>query len=466
MHLPSWIVRRVTYPWHEYMRGRPTLRYYRETERLARTRPEDLANLERQRLQELLAFVAERLPYYKKLLNGENGDRIQRDPYEALHALPALSKADVRAHTDELVYRDVPGGLIPCGSGGTTGDTLHFFIDRERAAQPLGCRLFMQQLFGVHPGDRRVYLWGSPIETRGSRFKYGRDRLLNELLLDAFDLSPRSLDRHLDAIRRFRPRAIYSYPTAAALLARHALKRYRPQDFPWLRLVVMTGEEITPDQRAQARAAFGCAIVAEYGSREVGLIAHECPHGGLHILSHHIHVEILNGDKAAAPEEAGEVTCTNMTTRGQPMIRYRLGDVGRRLSARCACGLPFPLMKIEGGRTTGFVVLRDGRLCHGAISSTVLRDEPGIVQFKTYQRAVDRFEVLVVVDERFDPGALERIRGRYRAVFGPHVQAQIRVVDEIPPDPSGKRRHVISDVAPDYRHFASIGVAASDERQS
>jgi phenylacetate-CoA ligase len=113
-------------------------------------------------------------------------------------------------------------------------------------------------------------------------------------------------------------------------------------------------------------------------------------------------------------------------------------------------------MRIVGGRTSGFVLLGDGRLCHGAVSSTALRDEVGIVEFKTYQRAVDRFEVLLVVDERFERAALARIQRRYRTLFGPGVQVVCRVVDRIPPDPSGKRRHVVSDVAPNYARFEVV----------
>ena len=462
MSLPAWIVRNLTYPWHEWLRGRPTLCFYHETKRLAAVSSAELTEVATERMRGLLAFASEHLPYYQTALPSVTKSSCAADPYATLTALPVLSKADVRAHADELIHRDVPGGLIPCGSGGTTGDTLRFFIDRIREAQPLGCRLFMQELFGVRPGDRRVHLWGSPIESRASRFKHGRDRLLNEMLLNAFDLSPKSLDRYLDAIRRFRPRLIYSYPTAAALLAQHAARRSRAGDFDWLRLFVLTGEEITPDQRAQVREAFGCAVASEYGSREVGLIAHECPHGGLHVISHHIHVEILKDGLPLPVGDLGEIACTNMTTRAQPMIRYRLGDVGRLVSTPCECGLPFPLMRIEGGRTTGFVVLSDGRLCHGAISSTVLRDEPGIVQFRTVQKTVDRFEVFLVVDERFDPRATERIRHRYRSLFGSRVQVQTRIVEQIPPDPSGKRRHVISEVAPDYWNFRSDSCKGDD----
>jgi phenylacetate-CoA ligase len=121
-------------------------------------------------------------------------------------------------------------------------------------------------------------------------------------------------------------------------------------------------------------------------------------------------------------------------------------------------------MRVAGGRNSGFVALPDGRLCYGSVSSCVLRDEPGITEFKTYQRALDRFEVLLVVDGRFDAGAIARIQRRYRRLFGPQVRVDCRVVESIPPDPSGKRRHVVSDIAPDCATFELVHGGEADGR--
>ena len=83
-------------------------------------------------------------------------------------------------------------------------------------------------------------------------------------------------------------------------------------------------------------------------------------------------------------------------------------------------------------------------------SKTVLFDQPGIVEFKTLQRELDSFEVLLAVDGRFDPATIPRIQQRYRELFGPRINVDCRVVERIPPDPSGKRRYVVSDVALNY----------------
>jgi phenylacetate-CoA ligase len=175
----------------------------------------------------------------------------------------------------------------------------------------------------------------------------------------------------------------------------------------------------------------------------------------MHILAPHVHVDIAVAGKTMPAGACGDVICTTLNTRAQPFVRYRVGDVGRLLAESCPCGLPFPTMRLEGGKITGFIALPGGRLCHGALTSHVLRSEPGIRAFRTHQRALNDFEVLLVVDNDFSPATIERIRERYRALFGPQVRVQCRLVEAIPPDPSGKRRYVVSDVAARYSAFAA-----------
>ena len=461
MSLPEWLVRYLTYPAHERLRRRPTLHEFGQLAQLAAAGPDRVRGDAAQRLTKLLIFAAEQLPYYAYRFALCGVDPYAEDPHRELLKLPVLEKKVVRAHANGMIWRDVPGGLVPHSSGGTSGDTLHFHIDRTRQAEDLSARLLMQSLFGVGMGERRLYLWGSPIEARTARVKRWRDTLLNELLLDAFEMSPKQMDAHLARILAFRPRLIYGYPSATALLARHAADSYAPKDFRWLRLVVLTGEEVTPDQIAQVRQTFGCAVATEYGNREVGLIAHECPRGGMHVLWPHIHVDIAVRGQHVSTGQCGDVICTTLNARAQPFLRYRVGDLGRLLPRSCACGLPLPLMRLEGGKITGFIALPNGRLCHGAITAHILRDQNGIVEFKTYQHTLRDFEVLLVVDDRFDPATFAGIQRRYRALFGPQVNVDCRVVPRIPPDPSGKRRYVISAVAPNYTNFDVVGSPAT-----
>ena len=444
---PEWFARCVTFPLYERACGRATLCEMRRFAAELHLPADALASLARDRLRQLLAFAARELPYYRRLFASRGVRPEQDDAYAALQRLPVLDKPAARAHARDMTWPAVPGGPRPAVTGGTSGDTLNFHLDRGHHARNMGARLALHQSLGVRPGDRRLFLWGSPIEVRRSRWRLLRDVLINERVADAFDLPAERMYAYLEFIRSYRPRLMYGYGTALALLARHALKRGGPP-LPAPRAVILTSDETTPDERAAVQAAFRAPALNEYGSREMGIIAHECLHGALHVLTPLVYVEILRDGRPVPPGEAGQIVCTNLAGRAQPLIRYAQGDFGRLRPEPCACGSPLPVLVLEGARSNGFIVLADGRLCSDHVLMCPTRIDPSIIEFKVYQRAIDRFEVLLVVDERYRPSVSERLREKYREYFGPRVQVNVRLVDRIPPDPSGKRRRFISDVRP------------------
>ena len=96
------------------------------------------------------------------------------------------------------------------------------------------------------------------------------------------------------------------------------------------------------------------------------------------------------------------------------------------------------------GRTTDFVVAQDGTVMHGLALVYVVRDLPGIEKFKIVQESVDHTRVLLAVDADFDPANVVRIRAGMAQRLGERVRIDVDIVADIPPEASGKYRHVIS----------------------
>ncbi|MBN2446996.1 MAG: capsular biosynthesis protein, partial [Phycisphaerae bacterium] len=220
MSLSEWMVKQVTYPLHEKARGRDTLRRTSELAQLLQRSPAEVHAESMRRLRRQLEFANLFVPFYRARFARHGVEPDAADPLAELQRLPVLTKAEIRAARSSIVYRDSPGGPLPAVTGGTTGETLKFHTDRIRAASNMATRLWLQRQFGVSPGDRRIYLWGSPLEVRVSRVKRWRDRLLNEVVLNAFELTPPRMDEYVRRIRRYRPRLIYGFSSALALLAR------------------------------------------------------------------------------------------------------------------------------------------------------------------------------------------------------------------------------------------------------
>jgi phenylacetate-CoA ligase len=438
---------RLFFPLHERLRGRATVPAMRGLETLLGRTSEEVQLECGRRLRQLLHACRERLPYYRNLFRERGVDPDGAEALAELAKLPILDKRTVRANAAGMIDTGVRSGPQPCVSGGTSGDTLHFFVSRERQAQTMGARLFMQSLFGVQPGDRRAWLWGSPIELKRSRIRRLRDRLINERVFDAFVMSDAAMDEYASRIATWQPRLLIGYSSAVARLAERLSRRRDPRDFRALRVVVVTGDEITAEQRRTIEQAFGCRVAAEYGSREVGLIAHECPTGSLHVLSPVVHVEVMRNGRPVPAGVAGQIVCTNLAERAQPLVRYAVGDLAASGGGPCACGLPLPTLAIHAGRVTGFIALPDGRLCHGHAAAYLVRSDERVREFRVVQHALDRIEVLIAT-ESSESGDIEAgVRERFANQLGAELRVHCRFVPDIPPDPSGKRRHLISHVA-------------------
>jgi phenylacetate-CoA ligase len=277
-----------------------------------------------------------------------------------------------------------------------------------------------------------------------------RDKLLRTRLLPAFEMSDAKVEGFLREIRGMRPRMLFGYPSALAHIARRAEAKGRRMDDLGIRVAFVTSERLYDEQRRQIESTFGCRVANGYGGRDAGFIAHECPDGGMHITAEDIVIEIVdNAGNVLAPGRAGEIVVTHLATGDFPFIRYRTGDVAVLEVTSCKCGRGLPLIREIQGRTTDFVVTRDGTVMHGLSLVYVVRDIPGVKQFKIVQESVDHTKVLLVADADFDRGNAARIRTAMAQRLGSGVRIDVEFVDDIPAEASGKHRYVISKaVAP------------------
>jgi phenylacetate-CoA ligase len=136
-----------------------------------------------------------------------------------------------------------------------------------------------------------------------------------------------------------------------------------------------------------------------------------------------------------------------MAGEGFPFVRYQTGDVGVLDDRACECGRGLPLIKELQGRTTDFVVARDGTVMHGLALIYVVRDLPGIAKFKIVQESTDRTRVMLVAGPDYDPRTAQRIRAGMAERLGAGVSIDVEMVADIEAETSGKFRYVTSKVA-------------------
>jgi phenylacetate-CoA ligase len=441
------LVSGLLFPLHERLKGHDSPAVLRRLEETQWWKPERLRALQVERLQALIGRAFEQVPYYRELMQARGFGPDDIRGLEDLGRFPLLTKPDIRAHSEALKARDARG-LASFNTGGSSGEPLIFYIGKERVSHDVAAKWRATRWWDVDIGDREVVVWGSPIELSAQDLvRVLRDRLLRTRLIPAFEMSQANLDRFVAEIRAFRPRMLFGYPSSLSLIARHARMRGQPMDDLGVKVAFVTSERLYDDQRAAIEEGFACPVANGYGGRDAGFIAHACPEGSLHITAEDIIVEVVDstGD-AVPPGVAGEIVVTHLATGDFPFVRYRTGDVGVLSGHTCACGRGLPVLAEIQGRTTDFVVARDGTVMHGLSLIYVLRGVPGIDKFKIVQESLDHTRIQLVLTAAFDRTRLVEIERGIQARLGAGVRVDLEPVSDLAVERSGKFRYVVSKV--------------------
>ncbi|WGG48171.1 phenylacetate--CoA ligase family protein [Rugamonas sp. DEMB1] len=334
------LVSGLLFPLHERLKRHSSVRVRRQLEQTQYCTPEQLRQLQLERLRRLLLRAASQVPYYRELF-ATLGFEPQRDlrSLDDLARLPLSDKAVMRSQSARLRADDA-GPLARFNTGGSSGEPLVFYIGKERVSHDVGAKWRATRWWAVDIGDPEIVVWGSPIELGAQdRVRAARDAVLRTELLPAFDMSEAKLDGFIASIRRRRPRMVFGYPSALSHIARHAAARGQRLDDLGVRVAFVTSELLYAEQREQISAAFGCPVANGYGGRDAGFIAHQCPEGGMHLTAEDIIVEIIAPDGRPLPAgQSGEIVVTHLASGDYPFIRYRTGDVGTLSDQPCACG--------------------------------------------------------------------------------------------------------------------------------
>ncbi len=234
---------------------------------------------------------------------------------------------------------------------------------------------------------------------------------------------------------RHKAMTLVTYPTNGVLLAQSIIDQRLA--FPSIRRVLLMSESFDPGQRRIIQTAFpGAAVWATYSAVEVGAISCECPyHSGFHhIMAHKLGIEILDSNNDPLPfGQLGQVVITDYFNRRMPIIRYAIGDLAA--FGQCPCGkIPLPAFSQVIGKVRGALLHPDGRRVPFVDLSVALRDLPGMRQYQVIQEELRRFTVKIAAAQNLDAA----IRAAFLEQFGYAPQLDIRYVDEIPRDPSGK----------------------------
>jgi len=156
-----------------------------------------------------------------------------------------------------------------------------------------------------------------------------------------------------------------------------------------VRMLILAGEPgaAVPAVRTRIEKDWNARVIDHWGMTDIGSLGIEtaASPGNLAILESQCLPEILHPETAepVAAGEMGELVITNLGRWGQPVIRYRTGDLVQAAVSPCPDGLA--LLRLQGGilgRTDDMVTIRGNNVFPSSLDA-VLRECVDVVEYRT-----------------------------------------------------------------------------------
>jgi phenylacetate-CoA ligase len=162
--------------------------------------------------------------------------------------------------------------------------------------------------------------------------------------------------------------------------------------------------------RTELDRELGISAVSFYGLSEMcgPGVAAECldARDGLHVQEDHFLAEVVDPETGEPRPEGdhGELVFTTLLKEGQPLIRYRTGDIGSISTKPCKCGRTTARITALRGRLDDMLIVRGVNLFPSTVETLLLGvDETG----PHYRLIVDRPAEMDEVSVECEPASAE-----------------------------------------------------------
>ncbi|MBW1975848.1 MAG: phenylacetate--CoA ligase [Deltaproteobacteria bacterium] len=323
--------------------------------------PEQLRQLQLERLQATLNRVYKNVAFYKKRFREigfvPEDDLIDLDD---IKRLPFTSSEDVsNSYPYEMFAVPLREVVRVHSSSGTMVNPRVVGYTRQdlKTWSNLVARILTSA--GVTADDVIQITFGYGMLTGGLGIHYGAELIGASVL----PTSTGRTERQIKIMKDFRTTVLVSTPSYALVIADRMDELGVDPKTLSLKYVVCAGEPWTEEMRQEIQERLFALVTDNYGISEVmgPGVAGEClERAGMHVQEDHFLAEVIDpsSGEPVPPGELGELVLTTLTKEAFPVIRYRTGDLCRIIETPCACGRTFRRISRIEGRSDQVVVIK------------------------------------------------------------------------------------------------------------
>lgn len=396
-------------------------------------------------LKELLNFIeyaVQNSKFYKELY--KNIDLKCIKSIDDLKQLPIVDKEMLRSNIDDVVTISHKAA-VEGHTGGTTGKSLVVLYTPDDFMKRMAVLDHFKSRAGFeHRKMRRATFNGKHIIPPNQKKKifWRYNATCKQMIYSSFHLTEENMKYYVDSLNIYKPQAIdgffMSICDIAGYIERHNIKlTFTPiAIFP-------TSETLSKSGRELLERVFKCKVYDQYASSEGAPFVTECKNQVLHI-------ELASGVFEHFEEDSDEILVTSFTTHGTPLIRYRIGDamVFKDCDKLCECGMEAPIVEEIHGRSLDYLYTAEGAKINGGNVANLFKNMPNaLIRAQTVQERLDEITILLEVDKRLYKSEYDiLLKNEFVHKFGKNTKINIKHVDEIPRENSGKFRLIKNKV--------------------
>lgn len=356
-----------------------------------------------------------------------------------------LKKEDVINNLNKIKTIVESEGIVSL-TGGTTGASMKVIYTKKDMQERFAILDHFRAQHGYELGKKTAWFSGKNLITQKDIEKgiCSHYDFVNKIrFYSTFLINEKNFDVYWKSLNEFQPEFLVGFPSSVfeiCQIAKSKGLKYTGK----AKVFFPTAETVLAEHRHVISEVLGCKLVDQYASSEGAPFILECSAGRLHIHPLTGVFEVV--DECLETARSGQMLVTSFTTHGTPLVRYQIGDsiTLSDSSKKCQCGSIFPLVENIEGRTNDYILSpTHGKVNLGNISNST-KDTKGIICFQLIQNKIDHIEVQLVVNKDFDHIQEVNFIAALRERIGDEIKLNIKYVESIEKEKSGKFRIVKS----------------------
>jgi len=144
----------------KYIKHLKVLDYYKELQAHQWNTLKENRDFQRKKLFNMIQYVSQNIPYYQRVIQEYNIQFSEDTIFADIKKLPLLTKDIIRKNFKQL-YKFRDNTYYRNSSGGSTGEPVIFYQDKDYFAWNTAVKIFFNEWAGRKIGESMVKLWGS-----------------------------------------------------------------------------------------------------------------------------------------------------------------------------------------------------------------------------------------------------------------------------------------------------------------